>query len=64
MTVLGDNTTQNILIRDEYTCQLRTSVCDRYATLTVPKPGVVRGLKPLHPTQLQAACRPCAEQPT
>jgi hypothetical protein len=61
--ILADNTTQTVLIRDDYTCQLRLSVCDRYATLVVPKPGVVRGLKPLRAVQLQAVCRPCAEQP-
>jgi hypothetical protein len=61
MSVLADNTTQNVLIRDGYACQLRTPVCDRYATIVVPKPDVIRGLKPLRAHQLQAACRPCAE---
>lgn len=61
MSILADNTTENVLIRDGYDCQLRTPVCDRYATVVVPKPGVTPGMRKLRPAELQAACRPCAE---
>lgn len=60
MSVLADNTKDTVLRRDHYDCQLRLNGCDRYATETVPKPGVVKGLKTLRPPQLQAACRDCA----
>jgi hypothetical protein len=60
VTVLADNTKDNVLRRDHYDCQLRLPGCDRYATEVVAKPGVLKGLKPLHSTQLWAACRDCA----
>jgi hypothetical protein len=60
MSVLADNTKQTVLVRDAYTCQLNKPGCDRYATVVVPKPGIVRGLRALRSTELRAACRDCA----